>query len=210
MITSSQILTFGAACVALIAIPGPSVLFIVGRALASGRRAALSTVWGNALGTYTIAVLVALGFGPILQRFPSSLVILKFVGAAFLCWLGIASIRNRKNAIPRNEAGVPDAAGRDWAALRQGYIVGATNPKAFIVFAIIMPPFLRADAHPMMVQMLALAVIPALIGVVCDSAWAAFSGTARQWFARSASHMEGLGLMGGVLMIGLGLMMAAT
>ncbi|GAA3950880.1 putative translocator [Amorphoplanes auranticolor] len=200
---------FGMACVVLIAVPGPSVLFIVGRALEAGQRTALTTVVGNALGTYTVAVIVSVGFGPVLQRFPACLTVLKFVGAAFLCWLGLVAIKNRKNVV----VGVPGQPGqrrRDWAALRQGYVVGGTNPKAYVVFAVILPAFLRPDIEPLVAQMLILAVVPVVIGLLCDSVWAAFSSAARKWFARSAARMHRMSLLGGALMIGLGLTMAFT
>jgi threonine/homoserine/homoserine lactone efflux protein len=209
MITDGQMAAFGIACVALIAVPGPSVLFIVGRALEAGQRTALATVVGNALGTYTVAVIVSVGFGPVIQRFPASLTVLKFIGAAFLCWLGLAAIKNRKNVVVA-APGQPDQRQRDWVALRQGYVVGGTNPKAFVVFAVILPAFLRPDAEPLMAQMLILAVVPVAIGLFCDSAWAAFSGAAREWFARSAARMHRMSLLGGALMIGLGLAMAFT
>ena len=129
MLTLGQVAAFGAACVVLIAVPGPSIFFIVGRTMALGRRAALATVVGNAFGTYTLGLAVSLGAGPLIQRFPGSIVAVKLVGAAFLCWLGVQAIRHRDDHLTKP---TPDPTAQRQAtlvALRQGFIVGGTNPK---------------------------------------------------------------------------------
>jgi threonine/homoserine/homoserine lactone efflux protein len=194
-------------------VPGPSVLFIVGRALAAGRRAALATVLGNACGTYTVAVLVALGFGPLLQHVPALLTIIKVGGGLLLILLGILAIRSRPRppgpAAPVDRPPAHGGPTLDRTALRQGYAVGLTNPKAFLVFAVIMPPFLRADVRPLAAQMALLALVPVFIGLACDAAWATASSVARDWFGNSGKRLRVLRITGGTLMALLGLLMIA-
>ena len=92
MITLDQVLGFGLAAFILIAIPGPSVVFTIGRALAYGRAVALATVVGNSFGLLVIVVLVALGLGVIVQESIEVYTVLKLLGAAYLVWLGVQAI----------------------------------------------------------------------------------------------------------------------
>ena len=80
MITVDQLLSFGVVAFVLIAIPGPSVVFVIGRALAYGRPVALASVLGNSLGLLTIVVLVALGLGVIVQESTAVFLVLKLAG----------------------------------------------------------------------------------------------------------------------------------
>ncbi len=97
MISGEQLLAFGLAAFILIAIPGPSVVFVIGRALSYGRGVALASVVGNSLGLLVIVVLVALGLGIVVQESVVVFTVLKFAGAAYLVWLGVQAIRQRKS-----------------------------------------------------------------------------------------------------------------
>src|SRR5205085_1128637 len=115
----------------LILIPGPSVLFVVSRGVALGRRAALATVLGNASGFALQLMLVSLGVGAIVARSDAVFTTLKLFGAAYLVLLGLRSIRDRKalaGVLERTEQ-VPKGTRR---IIREGFLVGATNPKGVI------------------------------------------------------------------------------
>src|SRR6202046_2789785 len=92
---ATSILAFAVASAVLIVIPGPSVLFVVGRALAYGRRTALATVCGNSAGNYVVAICVAVGVGTLVQRSAQVFTVLKLAGALYLIWLGIQAFRRR-------------------------------------------------------------------------------------------------------------------
>ncbi|MFI5428968.1 LysE family translocator [Aeromicrobium sp. UC242_57] len=141
MITVEQLLTFGLAAFILIAIPGPSVVFVIGRALAYGRGVALMTVLGNTLGLLAIVVLVAMGLGAIVQESIVVFMILKFVGAAYLIWLGVQAIRHRSafSVADAGEGAAPLLSRR--TVVRQGFIVGFSNPKAFMIIGALLPQF---------------------------------------------------------------------
>src|ERR1700752_24375 len=96
MVTTGQLLAFAVASLVLIVIPGPSVLFVVGRALAHGRRTALASVVGNAVGGEVVAVCVALGVGTLVERSSLVFTIVKLAGAGYLIWLGIRAVRQRR------------------------------------------------------------------------------------------------------------------
>ena len=97
MVSGTHLLAFAATAIVLIAIPGPSVLFVIGRALALGRGPAIASVVGNAFGAYLVAVCVAFGLGSLVQRSELAFVAVKFVGGAYLVWLGIHAIRHRRD-----------------------------------------------------------------------------------------------------------------
>jgi len=201
-----RLLTFAALAFVLIVIPGPSVLFVIGRALTVGRRAALATVLGNAAGEYLQLVLLAFGLGLVVERSEIAFSVLKYAGTAYLVWLGLDALRKRRT---RAEAlTLPRSTGGSWSAAREGLVVGATNPKTTIFFAAILPQFVEPSAAPMPVQMLLLGLVFLGIAVISDSIWALAAGTARRWLGRSRRVREGLNVGGGLLMIGLALKLA--
>lgn len=196
------------ACVLLIAVPGPSVMFIVGRALAYGRRTALAGVLGNSIGCYAAALCVAAGLGPVLERSDVLFLGIRWAGAGYLLWLGVQALRHAR-PLPAGAA-APGTAESPWRSVRTGLLVGLSNPKSFIVFAAILPQFVDVRAGHVPAQMMLLALVPILIGTVTDSAWAGAAGGARDWLAGSPRRMTALGRVGGLSMIGLGLSMAVT
>src|ERR1700742_1289213 len=177
------VLAFAVASVILIVIPGPSVLFTVGRALAYGRRTALLTVCGNVAGNYLVAACVALGLGSLVQRSAQVFLAVKLAGALYLIYLGVQAIRPRGTLAGAFAAGQP--ARSDGRAVRDGFLVGVTNPKAFILFGAVLPQFVDRSAGHVPVQMLLLALISVTIGLASDSTWALGAGGLRAWFARS-------------------------
>jgi threonine/homoserine/homoserine lactone efflux protein len=144
VISGGQLLGFTAAAMVMIVIPGPGVLFVVGRALSHGRRTALATAAGHAAGNYVVAAAVSVGLGEILQRSAAAFVVVKVAGAAYLAWLGIQAIRHRKSLADAFAAVAEPREG--WRALRDGVVVGITNPKSYILFGAILPQFVNRGA----------------------------------------------------------------
>jgi threonine/homoserine/homoserine lactone efflux protein len=203
-----SIATFAALSFALIAVPGPSVTFVISRAVALGRRAAVLTVVGNAAGVYVQVVLVALGLGAVVERSVLAFTAIKLLGAAYLVWLGIDAIRHRRNLAAALDA--TDTVKSRGSVFRDGFLVGIANPKAIVFFASVLPQFVELGAAPAGLQMAFLGVVFVLIALVSDSAWGVAAGTARQWLARSPRRMERLGSVGGCAMIALGLRLAVA
>ena len=140
-------------------------MFVVGRALSLGRRAALVTVAGNAVGFYAQVVLVALGLGAIVERSTAVFTAIKLIGALYLVWVGAqAIIHRRANAQRAVLVEGADVAGHRSLFL-DGFVVGVANPKTIVFFAAILPQFVVADGAPAGVQMLALGVIFAVIAL---------------------------------------------
>jgi len=204
----SDLLVFGVTALILIVVPGPSVLFTVGRALTVGRRGALLTVVGNAFGVYVQVVAVAVGLGALIEASASVYTVLKFAGAAYLVFLGVQAIRHRRWL--RAGGGAAAAPTQTRRVLREGFVVGATNPKMIVFLAAALPQFVDRGAGQVPLQMLLLGVLVAVIALVSDSVWAFAAGTARLWFARSPRRIEALGASGGAAMIGVGVALAAS
>ena len=209
MLTLQQVVGITLASVVLIAVPGPSVMFVVGRALSHGRGNALASVVGNAIGCYLVGAAVALGLGPLLHRSETLFHVVKWVGIGYLFWLGIQAIRHAGPLV--EDAGEYRAGDQTaWAAIRTGMVVGLTNPKTFVLYTAIVPQFLDPAAGRTTAQLLVLGVVPLLIGLVTDSGWALAAGRARAWLGKSPRRMTTLGRIGGVSIIGVGLSVAAT
>ena len=207
MVPLSHVLTFAIAAALLIALPGPSVLFVVGRTLAHGRRAGLLSVVGNETGMLVQTALVALGVGAIVAQSIVVLTVIKFAGAAYLVFLGIQAIRHRHQVSAPVEEAVPRSTLR---LLGEGFVVGITNPKSIIFFVAILPQFIVPSAGAIPLQLGELGLIFVLLALVMDSVWVFASGAARQWFARSPKRLSQMGVAGGVVMIGLGGALAVT
>jgi threonine/homoserine/homoserine lactone efflux protein len=208
VVSAGQVAAFAAAALVLIVIPGPGVLFVIGRALAHGRRTALLSVAGHAAGNWVVAVCVALGVGTIVERSATVFTVVRLVGAAYLVWLGIQAFRHR-HSLARVLASAATPRG-DVRAAREGLVVGVTNPKAVILFAAVLPQFVNRSAGHVPVQMLLLSAISIVIGVASDTCWGLAASTVRSWFARSPRRLGLVGGAGGLAMIGLGLTLALT
>ncbi|WP_327293131.1 LysE family translocator [Streptomyces sp. NBC_01198] len=196
----------------LVLIPGPSVLFVLGRALAHGRRTALGSVLGNAIGAYALIALVAVGLGEVVSRSVALFVTLKLAGAAYLVFLGVKAFRHRDalSASLRDDAGAAGPRRGDLRTLWEGFVVGVTNPKTMVFFAAVLPQFVNRDAGRVHEQMLLLGLVFTVIALLCDSGWALTASAARGWFARSPRRMAAVGGTGGLAMIGLGVTVAVT
>jgi threonine/homoserine/homoserine lactone efflux protein len=208
VVSLDQVAAFAAAALVLIVIPGPGVLFVIGRALAHGRRTALLSVAGHAAGNWVVAVCIALGVGTVVERSAAVFTAVRLAGAAYLVWLGIQAFRHRNSlAEVLDSAAVPRG---DVRAAREGLVVGVTNPKAVILFAAVLPQFVDRPAGHVPVQMLILSAIVIMIGLVSDSCWGLAASIVRSWFARSPRRLGLVGGAGGLAMIGLGLTLALT
>jgi threonine/homoserine/homoserine lactone efflux protein len=201
------LLAFAVLAFAIIIIPGPCVMFVVSRALASGRRAALLTVVGNAAGFYIQVLLVAVGIGTLVERSILAYNLVKFVGALYLVWLGVQTFRRRRELAKVTDATEIQPHG---SILRDGFIVGISNPKTIVFFAAVLPQYVRPEGAPAGVQMAVLGLIFVAVALVSDGVWALAAGTARSWFTRSPRRLERLGGAGGLAIAALGVRLAMS
>jgi threonine/homoserine/homoserine lactone efflux protein len=210
MISSGQLLGYFLVSLVIIVVPGPGVLFVVGRALSHGRRSALSTAWGHAIGLYIVAACVAFGLGTLLERSAQVFLAVKLAGAVYLIWLGIQAIRHRASLSEALSSAVTGVPREGWRALRDGILVGVTNPKAFILFGAVLPQFVNRAAGHVPAQMLLLASVSVGLGILSDSLWGLAASGVRSWFAKSPRRYSLVGGAGGLAMIAVGVTVALT
>ncbi|MCQ8193057.1 LysE family translocator [Streptomyces rugosispiralis] len=210
MVSTESILAFAAMSLLVIVIPGPSVLFVVGRALAYGRRTALETVLGNVVGSYLLVIAVAWGLGALVQSSAAVFTGVKLAGAAYLVHLGVQAFR-RRGDMRVTDMEVPARAHRGHLrTVLDGIFVGVTNPKGIVFFAAVLPQFVNHSAGHLPLQMMVLGLVPITIGLITDTLWGLGASAARSWFARSDRRLSMVGGAGGLAMIGLGVTVAAT
>jgi threonine/homoserine/homoserine lactone efflux protein len=210
--TLSQWLAFVVASALFIQVPGPSLLFTIGRALTVGRRDALLSVVGNALGIVTQVLAIAVGLGAVVAASAHAYTVLKVIGAGYVVWLGVQAIRHRGDARVALDAIDTEVLRSSNArrSLRVGFTVGVTNPKTIVFFVAFLPQFVNDSAGHTGVQLAMLGLVFGAMCVASDSIWALAAARARDWFARRPQRLDKLSVTGGVMMIGLGATMAAA
>ncbi len=208
MPAADNLAAFAVTAFIIIVIPGPSVLFIVARALAHGRKVSVLTVAGNTTGEYVQVAAVAFGIGLLAERSVAIFTVLKLFGAAYLVYLGVKTIRDRRS-LAAALAPAPEALPAHRYFL-QGFIVGVSNPKTVIFLVAILPQFVTRSGGQIPAQILLLGLVFSAIALVCDSGWGLAAGTVRSWFARSPRRLELVGGVGGLTIIAVGLGLAAS
>ena len=204
---SSTIAGFALASFVLIIIPGPSVLFVISRGVALGRRAAVLTVLGNSSGVLVQVLLVAAGVGSVVERSVLAYEVLRLLGATYIVFLGVQALRHR-----RALSTVLDATGTRSPRhiVREGFIVGVTNPKNIVFFTAVLPQFIDPEGVAAPLQMVLLGLLFVVVATISDSAYGVLAGTARTWLAGAPHRLQRLGGAGGLMMIGLGTRLAVT
>ena len=191
------------AAVLIILAPGPSVLFAIARAIAWGRATAIATVAGNALGMFSLSILIAFGLGPILERSELAFISVQILGGLYLIYLGIDALRHsRVHAEDMVNQG--DIKPKTLKSIRDGFWVGALNPKGLVFFAAILPQFLDKNDANLTVQLLIMGATFALLAFIGDGIWGILAGTARVWMANSPVRLIRLRQLGGVVIVLLG------
>ena len=204
MVIPSRIFEYIIAAMIIILAPGPSVLFVIARAIAWGRKIAVFTVAGNVTGAFVLSSLVAFGLGPILSSSDLAYSAVQWGGGGYLVYLGISAIRARKihAADMRNQGGsVPTF----WRSVRDGFWVGALNPKGLVFYAAVLPQFVDREKGSVALQLIFLGAIFSLLAFISDGSWGLLAGTARQWLATDPKRLEKLRASGGTVMIILGI-----
>ena len=209
MVIPSRLVEYIIAAMIIILAPGPSVLFVIARAIAWGRRIAVFTVLGNVTGAFVLSSLVAVGLGPVLSRWHLAYVAVQWLGGAYLVYLGIDAIKKRKihAADMQNQGPIEPTIRR---CIRDGFWVGVLNPKGLVFYAAVLPQFVDIDRGHVTGQLLFLGALFSFLAFVSDGSWGLLAGTARAWLSGDASRLEKLRATGGIVMITLGALVIAS
>jgi len=201
---ASTFLLFAAASLAFLAIPGPSVFYIVTRSLAQGRRAGVTSMLGVQAGGLVHVVAAAIGVSALIASSATAFTIVKYAGAAYLILLGIRKLRSRGEA-EELELGGP-ASGR--RLFWQGAVVNLLNPKTALFFLAFLPQFVDPSAGPVAPQMLVLGTLLVGLGVVSDGTYALVAAGAGRRLRETARARRALDRLSGGVFISLGLVAA--
>ena len=167
-------LGFVLACVVLIVIPGPNVALIVANSVAHGARFGLLTVAGTSSAVVVHLALTVLGASVVLNFLAASFDWLRWLGAAYLVWLGIAAWR--APAVDLGRVGPQARSAR--LIFARGFLVGLTNPKTLLFYGAFLPQFITPGPSAAR-QLLLLAVTFLVVAVLLDSVWALLAGRLR-------------------------------
>ena len=203
IVVPSRLWEYFIAAMIIILAPGPSVLFVIARAIAWGRATAVATVAGNVLGAFSLSVVVAIGLGPILQRSELAFISVQVLGGCYLIYLGITAIKHSQiHASDMTNQG--DIRPSKWKSMREGYWVGALNPKGIVFFAAILPQFVDRNAGNITSQLILMGAIFAFLAFFSDGGWGILAGTIRNWLATEMKRLVRMRMTGGIVMIILG------
>ncbi|MEY2424082.1 MAG: hypothetical protein QOI95_4149 [Acidimicrobiaceae bacterium] len=205
MPSASTLGLFGIAALALLVIPGPSVLYVVTRSIEQGRRAGLVSVLGLHTGSLVHIAAAATGLSALLLTSASLFNAVKLAGAAYLIFLGLSRLVKRT---PPAERSVERASlGRVY---RQGFVVNLLNPKTALFFVAFCPQFVAPGHGPVGVQILVLGAVFVGLGLLSDSTYALVAGAIGEGLRARAKVRGPRRQWSGLVLIGLGIFAATT
>jgi threonine/homoserine/homoserine lactone efflux protein len=201
------LITYTLAGAALVVAPGPGQALVVARTLQAGTRAGVLTAAGLEIGTMGHVVAAALGLSAILAHSATAFTVVKFIGAAYLLWLGITALRKagkEAQAEPGQAGAVPSGS----RLLMQAALTGVFNPKVALFFLAFLPQFVHPERGHVLLQFVVLGSWLALMGLMGDSTVAWLVGRARRRIAGSRRFALWRDRVTGSVLIGLGLKLA--
>jgi threonine/homoserine/homoserine lactone efflux protein len=196
----SSLLLFVSAALVLLAIPGPAVLYVTSRSIGQGRAAGFVSALGIGVGTLVHVAAAAVGLSALLMSSAAAFGAVKYLGAAYLIYLGIQKLRTKESFELSQEA--PRA--KLSRIFGQGIIVNILNPKTALFFFAFLPQFVDASRGAVALQILFLGALFAVMGMTSDSLWALFAGTVAQHLKRHARWLSTQRYVSGGMLISLG------
>jgi homoserine/homoserine lactone efflux protein len=176
----------------LVITPGPIVTLVIATGASQGLRAALTTVAGTTLGNALLLAAIAFGLSWVIRNAVVLFEVLRWVGAAYLIWLGIQAWRHAGEA-----AAPPGGHVHFW----RGFVVALSNPKTIAFFTAFLPQFVDASL-PVERQLAVMCLVSVVLAVCTDTGWAVVASLGRAWFvtawrARLLGRLSGVALIGG-------------
>lgn len=196
--SATTLLLFAGAAAALVAIPGPNVLFVLARGIGGGRRAAVVSVLGVETATLCFVAAAAAGLTAALASSAVLFALVRYAGAAYLLWLGLHALLARSGPAG---AAVPAGDGRTF---RQAFAVGISNPKVAVFFLAFLPQFVSSGAGSPATQVLVLGLVFLLVALVLDLGWALLAGVLAGWLRRHPTLLRRQKYLTGAAYLALG------
>jgi RhtB (resistance to homoserine/threonine) family protein len=206
MFTTTTLLTYIAAAFALVLAPGPAQALVLANSISNGRRAGIVTTLGLNVGTLVHTIAAALGLSAILATSVLAFSVVKYVGAAYLIYLGVKAIRDRS---ANTDSDITEKTSK---TIRQTFTraiaVGILNPKVALFFMAFLPQFVDPARGAVVLQFMVLGIILAGIAVAWDSVLASVAGRLGSWFARNPRFTLWRQRITGGMMLALGVRLA--
>ncbi len=207
MPTIPTLIAFAIAAIALVAIPGPNLIYIITRGLQQGRRAAVVSALGVEVGTLLHIVLATFGLSAIIASSPVLYDVVKYAGAGYLIWLGVSLIR-RKTGSAEERIEVRPAGMR--TIFLHGLAINLLNPKVILFVMALLPQFVDPDRGSTVGQMLMLGLALVTVGTLGDMIYAFASGAVGAWLHRHPDADRQRDRASGVIYLALGVIVALT
>ncbi|MGR6923613.1 LysE family translocator [[Actinomadura] parvosata] len=195
----STLAVFCAATLGLLVVPGPAVLYIVTRSVSQGRTAGLISVLGIHTGSVVHIAAAALGISALLAASATAFTIVKYVGVAYLLWLGLRKLLNKGGGEEIVELKVQSKRRLFW----EGFVVNVLNPKTAIFFLAFLPQFTNPAAGPVGPQILVFGLVWLLLGMASDGTYAMLASALAGRVRSSARARRRLDVGSGVVYLGL-------
>ncbi len=206
MFEVSTLVTFVIASAILVLIPGPAVLYIVSTGIGRGRRMALASMLGIETGTLFHVGAAAVGLSAVVANSVVAYSIVKSVGAGYLVYLGVKTLRERDETGPIKIPGATSAR----VAFRRGVVVNVLNPKVALFFLAFLPQFVNTASGSVASQLVFLGLLFIAVAVVIDGMYAMTSGTIGALLTRNARAARAQRTVAGVAYLALGASAAVT
>ena len=201
MIDTSRLIFFMSAAFALLITPGPAVLFIIARSVDQGRLAGIASVLGIEVGSLVHVAAAAFGLSAVLMSSALAFELVKYLGAAYLLYLGLHKLLVKEEVDPQRSAPrLPRS-----RLFYQGFIVNLFNPKTALFFFAFLPQFVDRSQGSVTIQILTLGMIFMGMAVCSDSMYALLAGTLGNWLRGNPKFLRGVRYFSGSMYIVLGL-----
>jgi threonine/homoserine/homoserine lactone efflux protein len=206
MIGSSQLILFAGAALVLLLIPGPAVLYITARSASQGRMAGLVSVLAIETANFIQAAAAALGLSAILLSSALAFDVVKYLGAAYLIYLGIRKLMSSENGVENEEVKKESLSRIYW----QGFAINLLNPKTAVFFFAFLPQFIDPDRGSVIGQNLLLGAIFVGLALITDSLYALAASSLAGKLAGNKGFQKGGRYFAGLVYVGLGITTALT
>ncbi len=205
MIDPSTLWLFSLAALALLVVPGPAVLYIVGQAIDGGRKAGLVSMLGIQTGGLVHVFAAAVGISALIASSATAFTVVKLAGAAYLVVIGVLTLLRREPIDPDTRAPAERTPRRRYL---QGIVVNILNPKTALFFLAFLPQFVDEDAGQVGLQVVVLGLVFLTLAVVSDGVWALAAGTAGEWLRQHRGFLRARRYVSGSVFVALGVLTA--
>jgi threonine/homoserine/homoserine lactone efflux protein len=205
---AAHLAAFGVAALTVALIPGPGLLYVLARSLGGGRTEGFRSSVGTGIGGLVHVVAAAAGLSALIATSATAFSVVKYLGAAYLIWLGAKTLLARDREPPVQA--LDRAPARSTDALRQGVLTEVLNPKTALFFLTFLPQFCQPERGPLAMQVLVLGALSVALNTAVDFVIAAAAGGLSERLRRRPSMWRRQQVATGTLLVGLGVYAAAA